>query len=117
MSVLRRRDSRPSSFVASASADLVKAVPAPPEEPEEVLEPANCDLLSAEVCASLEEELLKEPREAEDASGKMVAHPERLNGAIALIAGGTIGAGIIALPVKTVAAGFIPSTVALTACW
>jgi len=47
----------------------------------------------------------------------MAAHPERLNGAIALIAGGTIGAGIIALPVKTVAAGFILSTVALTCSW
>lgn len=44
-------------------------------------------------------------------------HPERLAGAIALIAGGTVGAGIIALPVRTVAAGFLPSTVALTACW
>jgi len=52
-----------------------------------------------------------------DATDDMAAHPERLNGAIALIAGGTIGAGIIALPVKTVAAGFIPSTVALTCSW
>mmetsp|Transcript_9987 Transcript_9987/g.11615 ORF Transcript_9987/g.11615 Transcript_9987/m.11615 type:complete len:803 (+) Transcript_9987:90-2498(+) len=41
----------------------------------------------------------------------------RLWGAVALIAGGTVGAGIIALPVKTAAAGFIPSTICLTLCW
>ena len=59
----------------------------------------------------------EESEEALSVDVGMVAHPERLNGAIALIAGGTIGAGIIALPVKTVAAGFVPSTVALTCCW
>ena len=42
---------------------------------------------------------------------------DRLLGAILLIAGGTVGAGIIALPVKTFAAGFVPSAVMLTVCW
>eukprot|EP00899_Mesostigma_viride_P013168 jgi/Mesvir1/21852/Mv04233-RA.1 len=42
---------------------------------------------------------------------------DRLWGAIALIAGGTVGAGIIALPVKTAAAGFFPSAAALMATW
>lgn len=41
----------------------------------------------------------------------------RLLGAILLIAGGTVGAGIIALPVKTMPMGFLPSTLALTGCW
>jgi len=53
----------------------------------------------------------------EDKGEGMQPHPERFVGAVALIAGGTIGAGIIALPVKTVAAGFLPSTVGLTCCW
>jgi hypothetical protein len=38
---------------------------------------------------------------------------ERVFGATFLIAGGTVGAGIIALPVKTAAAGFIPSMAAM----
>jgi len=42
---------------------------------------------------------------------------DRLLGAVMLIAGGTVGAGIIALPVKTFAAGFVPTTLALTAVW
>jgi len=41
----------------------------------------------------------------------------RIYGATFLIAGGTVGAGIIALPVKTAAAGFIPSMAAMAACW
>jgi len=42
---------------------------------------------------------------------------DRLLGAVMLIAGGTVGAGIIALPVKTFAAGFVPTTLALTSVW
>jgi len=42
---------------------------------------------------------------------------ERVFGATFLIAGGTVGAGIIALPVKTAAAGFIPSMAAMACCW
>lgn len=34
-----------------------------------------------------------------------------------LLAGGTVGAGIIALPVKTHEAGFIPTMVGLCCCW
>jgi len=41
----------------------------------------------------------------------------RVIGATFLIAGGTVGAGIIALPVKTAAAGFIPAMTAMTGCW
>lgn len=40
-----------------------------------------------------------------------------LLGAIALVAGTTIGAGILALPAKTLEAGFAPSTAALLAAW
>jgi tyrosine-specific transport protein len=38
-------------------------------------------------------------------------------GALALVAGTTIGAGVLALPSATVAAGFLPSTVALGVAW
>mmetsp|Transcript_1393 Transcript_1393/g.4018 ORF Transcript_1393/g.4018 Transcript_1393/m.4018 type:complete len:846 (-) Transcript_1393:186-2723(-) len=41
----------------------------------------------------------------------------RVIGATLLIAGGTVGAGIIALPIKTAAAGFIPSMAAMAGCW
>ena len=40
-----------------------------------------------------------------------------LVGATALVAGTTVGAGIIALPAKTLAAGFLPSTAALVGSW
>jgi tyrosine-specific transport protein len=38
-------------------------------------------------------------------------------GALALVAGTTVGAGVLALPSATVAAGFLPSTVALGVAW
>lgn len=41
----------------------------------------------------------------------------RVLGAIILIAGTTIGAGMLALPVVTAAAGFIPSMFLMIACW
>ena len=34
-----------------------------------------------------------------------------------LVAGTTVGAGMLALPAVTQASGFIPSTVTLTGCW
>jgi tyrosine-specific transport protein len=37
--------------------------------------------------------------------------------AIVLVAGTTVGAGILALPAVTQPAGFIPSTLALTGAW
>jgi len=40
-----------------------------------------------------------------------------LLGAITLVAGTTVGAGILALPAKTLAAGFPPSAAALVASW
>ncbi len=43
--------------------------------------------------------------------------PDRLWSAVMLVAGCTVGAGIIALPVKTAAAGFLPSSVALACSW
>lgn len=55
---------------------------------------------------------------AEAAARKNVLAPSgRVAGAAALIAGGTVGAGIIALPVKTAAAGFVPSAIALVGVW
>ena len=41
----------------------------------------------------------------------------RVLGAILLIAGSTVGAGIIAMPVKTAAAGFIPTIFTMTGAW
>lgn len=41
----------------------------------------------------------------------------RLLGAILLIAGSTVGAGIIAMPVKTAQAGFIPTIFTLSGAW
>ena len=38
-------------------------------------------------------------------------------GATALVAGTTIGAGILALPAKTLEAGFVPSAITLVAAW
>uniref|UniRef100_A0A7S0L3X4 Amino acid transporter transmembrane domain-containing protein n=1 Tax=Coccolithus braarudii TaxID=221442 RepID=A0A7S0L3X4_9EUKA len=43
--------------------------------------------------------------------------PASLLGATALVAGTTVGAGILALPAKTLAAGFAPSTAALLCAW
>jgi tyrosine-specific transport protein len=40
-----------------------------------------------------------------------------LLGSIALVAGTTVGAGILALPAKTLAAGFVPTSVALLVSW
>ena len=40
-----------------------------------------------------------------------------LAGAIALVAGTTVGAGILALPAKTLAAGIVPTTGTLLASW
>jgi hypothetical protein len=38
-------------------------------------------------------------------------------GATALVAGTTVGAGMLAIPASTIHAGFVPSTVALTIAW
>jgi tyrosine-specific transport protein len=45
------------------------------------------------------------------------APSSRLIGAILLIAGTTIGAGMLALPVATGRAGFFPSIIEMTLCW
>eukprot|EP00242_Pyramimonas_sp_CCMP2087_P014766 CAMPEP_0198206390 /NCGR_PEP_ID=MMETSP1445-20131203/9926_1 /TAXON_ID=36898 /ORGANISM="Pyramimonas sp., Strain CCMP2087" /LENGTH=646 /DNA_ID=CAMNT_0043879069 /DNA_START=238 /DNA_END=2178 /DNA_ORIENTATION=- len=73
--------------------------------------------LNSEI-AELQSELKSEDAEEKESGfATLKEHPERLMGAISLITGGTIGAGIIALPVKTVAAGFLPSSLALVMCW
>ncbi len=43
--------------------------------------------------------------------------PNRLIGAILLISGTTIGAGVLALPVATGRAGFVPSILSMLFCW
>ena len=43
--------------------------------------------------------------------------PGSILGAALLVAGGTVGAGIVALPIKTAAAGFVPSAAALVLGW
>jgi tyrosine-specific transport protein len=51
--------------------------------------------------------------------GKMLAKhaPGSVLGAAALIAGTTVGAGVLALPTATAAAGFLPSTAAMVLAW
>ena len=43
--------------------------------------------------------------------------PGTVWGAASLVAGTTVGAGILALPAVTAGAGFLPSAAALTGCW
>lgn len=45
------------------------------------------------------------------------APPAAVWGAFALVAGNTVGAGVLALPEETRAAGFVPATTALLAAW
>ncbi|MCC5832190.1 MAG: hypothetical protein JJU12_04015 [Chlamydiales bacterium] len=47
----------------------------------------------------------------------MIGKKNRMVGAILLVSGTTIGAGMLALPVTTGLAGFIPSLVIMTAIW
>ncbi len=47
----------------------------------------------------------------------MITKSNRMIGAILLVSGTTIGAGMLALPVTTGLAGFIPSLVIMTAIW
>jgi hypothetical protein len=48
---------------------------------------------------------------------RMVPEPGSLPGAIALVAGTTVGAGMLALPAVCQSSGFVPSTTALVVCW
>ena len=51
-------------------------------------------------------------------TGRVLAHdPGSLPGAIALVAGTTVGAGMLALPAVCQQSGFVPSTCTLAACW
>lgn len=74
----------------------------------------ECRVLLAAAQAAASPNPDQEPEGLEE---QAVDKSSRLRGAIALIAGGTVGAGIIALPVKTAAAGFMPSAVLLVAAW
>jgi len=47
----------------------------------------------------------------------MIKKKNRLLGAILLVSGTTIGAGMLALPVITGLAGFIPAILIMTAIW
>jgi tyrosine-specific transport protein len=47
----------------------------------------------------------------------MISKTNRMVGAILLVSGTTIGAGMLALPITTGLAGFIPSLVIMTAIW
>jgi amino acid permease len=38
-------------------------------------------------------------------------------GAVALVSASAVGAGLVAMPVRTVSAGFGPAAVALVGCW
>lgn len=55
---------------------------------------------------------------AEDGTVKRAVHAEgSVLGAAALVAGTTVGAGILAMPTATAAAGFLPSSAALGIAW
>ena len=45
------------------------------------------------------------------------AQAQTLTLAVTLTLGTTVGAGVLALPAKTLAAGFVPSSGALFLCW
>ena len=45
------------------------------------------------------------------------AETQTLTLAVTLTLGTTVGAGVLALPAKTLAAGFVPSSGALFLCW
>ena len=47
----------------------------------------------------------------------MISQTNRMLGAILLVSGTTIGAGMLALPVTTGLAGFVPSLIIMTAVW
>lgn len=50
-------------------------------------------------------------------SGRLQHQPGSLWGSVALVAGTTVGAGILALPAVTLPSGILPSTVLLIAVW
>lgn len=54
---------------------------------------------------------------APDDSGALTRDPGSLPGAIALVAGTTVGAGMLALPTVCQSSGIVPSTTALVLCW
>ena len=75
------------------------------------LRPSSASPRHAAVCAIAKpEDKLPIPQNAPEATGTLI-------GAISLVAGTTIGAGILALPAKTFDAGFVPSAVVLLLCW
>ena len=53
----------------------------------------------------------------EDSKQPLKQGPDQRWSAIALVAGTTVGAGILALPAMTHPAGFLPSTVMLMVVW
>lgn len=80
----------------------------------------GAQFVASRALAQMKQALIERQRaaaEAEATPKAILAPSGRVFGAAALIAGGTVGAGIIALPVKTAAAGFVPSAVALVAVW
>ena len=52
-----------------------------------------------------------------DADDGFTREPVSMGGAVALVAGTTVGAGMLALPAVCQDSGFVPSTVALVGCW
>ncbi|GAB5370193.1 hypothetical protein AAMO2058_001471600 [Amorphochlora amoebiformis] len=52
-----------------------------------------------------------------DKEPKLLHSPGSVLGASALVAGTTVGAGVLALPAVTLPSGFLPSTLVLSLCW
>ncbi|GAB2276753.1 hypothetical protein Dimus_011469 [Dionaea muscipula] len=63
--------------------------------------------------ASVDEDLLQEENPVDDETDQKGT----VLGAVALIIGTSIGSGILALPKKISAAGFVPSSISLMICW
>ena len=100
------RSARPratSSELAERASSSARAGPSSPDDatPADRLESIDDDRLFCSV----------------DADDGFTREPASMGGAIALVAGTTVGAGMLALPAVCQDSGFVPSTVALVGCW
>lgn len=104
----RSRSARPratSSEVAERASSSARAGPSSPDadaaNPADHLDSIDDDRLFSSV----------------DADDGFTREPASMGGAVALVAGTTVGAGMLALPAVCQDSGFVPSTVALVGCW
>lgn len=99
--------------------------PAPPTFMEEVADVLNSFRYTpptSSTTTTLAAPSLQDGIDGDDALAAISVPPEdseplTLTSAIALVAGTTVGAGILALPAFTIKAGFLPSSLSLTGAW